>query len=113
MPPPRLVSQTPDFFALGGSKAVFSGQGFGCRCAKCDRQISAPFGYERRLIWCLYCGMEHGHVPMVEQPIGSLKWGFGVTREECAEDIRAIAAENLEAVQVRRARRYGHVWDLF
>jgi len=84
------VSSIPDFFALRGDGAVRLGQGFGCACAKCDKSISAPFGFERALVWCLYCGMECGHVPLVEIPMGA-KFTFGVTLDECREIDRCCA----------------------
>ena len=59
----RLVSSAPDFFAHAGDAPVRRGEGFGCHCARCGRTISAPFGYERKLVWCLYCGMDEGYVP--------------------------------------------------
>lgn len=54
----RLISSMPDFFAHNGKAAVNRGEAFGCSCARCARSVSAPFGYERGLIWCLYCGMD-------------------------------------------------------
>ena len=108
----KLVSSVPDFFAHRGAGGVIEGKGFGCSCAKCARDVSAPFGYERSLIWCLYCGMEEGHVPMVEQPFG-YRYSFGVTREECNEDKKALNDGNFEEVAFARAKREGRIVELF
>lgn len=107
-----LVSSVPDFFAISGLGAVREGVGFGCSCARCGREVSAPFGYERAHVWCLYCGMGAGHVPMVESPWPT-QWSFGQTREECLEDKAALDTGDFEAVAEARARRYGKVIDLF
>ena len=110
----RIAAEMPDFFGMRGDDAVQLGQGFGCRCARCDREISAPFGYERKLIWCLYCGMAAGHVPMIDQVWGH-RFPFGVTGDECREEHRWLRSapgtffEKCEA----RARREGRVLDLF
>lgn len=107
-----LASVVPDFFAHNGQAAVKRGEGFGCNCAKCGRDIAAPFGYERALIWCLYCGMDAGHVPAVDTPWGH-RWNFGVTREECVEDHVALKRGDFDRVCEARARRDGRVIDLF
>lgn len=113
----KLVSSHPEFFGFSGRSAVKRGEGIGCNCAKCGREISAPFGYETELVWCLYCGMEAGFVPVVEH-IYSHAHTFGVTREECIEDRKAIeqGSEAFERMSERRARRNGQIidfWRLF
>ena len=85
----KLVHSTPEFFAHRGVDAVDRGEGFGCSCAECGLEIAAPWTMRDKLIWCLYCGMEKGHVPMIEIPFGT-KYSFGLTLDEC----RAIAATN-------------------
>ncbi|MFN4168113.1 MAG: hypothetical protein ACK4HD_07395 [Pannonibacter phragmitetus] len=108
----KLVSSVPDFFAHQGRWPVREGLGFGCNCAKCGREVSAPFGYEGKLIWCLYCGMYAGHVPLVELPFGS-KTGFGLTRDECIEIAASLECGGYHEASERRARREGRVFDLF
>lgn len=108
----RLVHSMPDFFSFGGEFTIKNGVAFGCLCGKCERAIAAPFGYEGKLIWCLYCGMEEGFVPAVEQPFAH-EYLFGVTREECLEDQAALARGDFEQHCERRARRLGRVIDLF
>ncbi len=108
----KLASSVPEFFAFSGKDPVKRGEAFGCNCAKCNREISAPFEFQGQLIWCLYCGMEAGHVPIVEHP-HSHKWSFGVTREECVEDIKALAEGNFEEMAAERARRGGRLIDPF
>lgn len=111
----KIVASRPDFFGINGDLAVREGAGFGCSCARCGRDISAPFGYERRLIWCLYCGLEEGHVPGIESPFPH-RFTFGVTIEECIEDKQALnrgGIAALDAVQEARARRHGKILDLF
>lgn len=108
----KIVSSVPDFFAISGNAAVQLGEGFGCFCANCGRTISAPFGYEQKLVWCLYCGMEAGHVAAVESP-WPRRYGCGTTREECMEDRAALARGDFDQIAERRARREGCVIDLF
>lgn len=108
----RLAAEVPDFFAINGDLAVRLGQGFGCECANCGRKISAPHGYERKLVWCLYCGMKEGHVPMIE-PAWGFRWQFGVTREECVEDRASLERGSLYEDTEARARREGRVLDIF
>lgn len=108
----KLVSSVPDFFGFDGRSAASNGEGIGHTCAKCAREVTAPFRYENKLVWCLYCGMEAGFVPMVE-PTWGHKYSFGVTREECIEDRNALALghEAFEEMSERRARRNGQVLD--
>jgi hypothetical protein len=110
----RLISISPDFFAQSGRGAILERIGFGCCCGKCNRAISAPFGYEKKLVWCLYCGMEEGYVPMVETCWGH-RYTFGVTREECLEEFAWLerGAEYFHQQVEARTRRYGQVIDLF
>jgi len=108
----RLVSSAPDFFAHAGDAPVRRGEGFGCHCARCGRTISAPFGYERKLVWCLYCGMDEGYVPAVDSP-WCHRWTFGITREEALEDREWIAKGCFEEQAEARARRDGRIIDLF
>ncbi|HEU4683679.1 MAG TPA: hypothetical protein VFS39_04185, partial [Nitrospira sp.] len=91
---------------------VRRGEAIGCACGRCGREVSAPFGYERSLVWCLYCGIDAGHVPGIETPWGH-RWSFGVTREECAEDKEALERGGWDAMAEARARREGRVIDLF
>lgn len=109
----KLVSSLPDFYAHSGDAAVSRGEGFGCSCAKCGRNVTAPFGFERTVVWCLYCGIEEGRVPAVDSPWGLHKWTFGVTREEASEEHEWLAAGRFDEMAEERARRYGHVLDLF
>lgn len=111
----RLVSSAPDFFAHNGDKALRHGDGFGCQCARCGRSICAPYGFERKLIWCLYCGMEHGFVPLIES-YWPTRYDFGVTLEECRENRDALLRgghEELDRMAQERARRHGKLIDFF
>lgn len=108
----KLASSHPDFFAHSGRSAVKHGEAFGCNCAKCGRDVSAPFGFEGKMIWCLYCGMEFGLVPEIENPWGGI-YTFGVTRDECIEDFAALDRGDIDDVQERRARKAGRVLNLF
>lgn len=110
--PLRLVVSTPDFFAFAGDAEVRTRKSFGCACGRCGRKVSAPFGFERSLIWCIYCGMEAGYVPMVENPWGH-RWSCGVTREECVEDRAALSRGEFETMAEARARRQGRILELF
>lgn len=106
-----IVASMPDFFAHAGHGAVRRGEAFGCCCGRCGRAVSAPFGFEKALIWCLYCGMDAGHVPAIDSP-WSHRWSFGVTREECIEDRQALDRGEFDAMAEARARRQGRVIDL-
>jgi len=107
----RLVHSTPEFFAHAGDAPVRRGEGFGCICGNCEREISAPFGFERQLIWCLYCGMDKGYVVAIETPWGYHRYSFGITREEAAEERAWIAVghEHFEKMSERRAAQLGRV----
>lgn len=107
----KIVASMPDFFAHAGDGALRDKAGFGCFCARCGRAVSAPFGYEKALIWCLYCGIDAGHVPAIDTPWGH-RWTFGVTREECVDDRRALGRGQFDAMAEARARREGRVIDL-
>lgn len=107
----EIVASFPDFFAMGGREPVKRGVAFGCSCARCQRVVAAPFGFESRLIWCLYCGMECGFVPMVETEFWH-RYRFGITREECIEDRRALADGSYYQMAEARARREGRLLDL-
>lgn len=108
-----VASSSPEFFAIHGKGAVLEGVGFGCQCAKCDCEISAPFGYEAKLVWCLYCGMAEGYVVMVEIPCASHRWTFGVTREECHEDWAALRAGSFYEMCERRSHDLGYTISLY
>lgn len=107
----RIIASVPEFFGHAGDAAVRDRAGFGCYCANCRRAVSAPFGYEGTLIWCLYCGVEAGYVPAVDSPWGH-RFTFGVTREECIEDRLALDRGEHEATAEARARREGRVLDI-
>lgn len=111
----KLIHSAPEFFAHGGRSAAKRREGFGCFCAECGREVSAPFGYERRLVWCLYCGMEKGHVLAIDCPFGHHQYTFGITREEVVEEREwlKVGADHFERMAEQRARRLGHVIDLF
>ena len=49
---------------------------------------------------------------MVEQPFG-YRYSFGVTREECNEDKKALNDGNFEEVAFARAKREGRIVELF
>ena len=84
----------PAFFAHSGTTPVDCGEGYGCNCAVCDRKISAPHQYQGAVIWCLYCGMERGRVPMIEIPCASTRYTFGITADECATIRRKLGNPN-------------------
>lgn len=99
----------PEFFALSGAGAVDSGEGFGCECAVCGRSISAPHRFQGRVVWCLYCGLERGLVPLVEVP-GGLEFTSGVTREEAASI--GENATRLDEWAIERDRAHGRLIDI-
>lgn len=103
----------PQFFGITGRSSVKTGAAFGCDCAICGREISAPMNMQGATVWCLYCGMERGHVPMVEIPLG-IEFSFGITKAEC-EMITAWCknGDDLDAKLIERAETLGQVWDLF
>ncbi|MFG1270775.1 hypothetical protein V5F40_22755 [Xanthobacter sp. DSM 14520] len=101
----KLASSMPEFYAIAGRDAARRGDGFGCLCAKCGREIAAPFGFERQLIWCLYCGLEAGYLVEIERPIGCHRWTFGITRAEAVEERSALERGEFEDAIERRARR--------
>ena len=111
----RLVHSTPEFFAHAGDAPVKSGEGFGCVCGECNREISAPFGFERQLIWCLYCGMDKGYVVPIDSPWSHHKYSFGITRDEAVEESAwlALGPGSFEKMSERRARQLGHIIELF
>lgn len=106
-----LATSRPDFFAHGGRDAVARGEGFGCDCEVCGRQVSAPHEFQGGLIWCLYCGMSEGAVPLLEHPWGH-KYSFGITGVENAQDIIALEAGLHDEMAEDRARKNGQVYDL-
>lgn len=110
----RLVSSSPEFFAHDGLMPAERGEGFGCHCAKCEREISAPFEMQGELIWCLYCGMNYGFVPLIEKPFVG-KYTFGKTLEECREESEWLECgiEHFEKMAEERDRRLGRIIDLF
>lgn len=105
-----IVASFPDWFGILGREPVKRGEGFGCTCAKCGLEITAPWGFERRLLWCLYCGMDAGFVPEIISPYPH-QYCFGVTDDECREDTRALDRgwEAFEAMAEARARRRGQI----
>lgn len=108
----RLVHSAPEFFSFSGRAPVKRGEAFGCICARCEREISAPFGFDGMLVWCLYCGMDAGFVPMIEQPF-SHEYLFGITRQECLADHAALArGDDFDDHCLARARRLNRVVDL-
>ncbi|WP_353392428.1 hypothetical protein [Brucella sp. NBRC 14130] len=52
-------------------------------------------------------------MPAVDSPWGLHKWTFGVTREEASEEREWLAEGCFDEMAEERARRYGHVLDLF
>lgn len=102
----RAIPSQPAFFAHQGKAAVERGEGFGCQCAICQRDIAAPHSFQGRVIWCIYCGMERGRVCPVETPWG-YRWSFGISAGECAEDRAALEAGRFDEMAEARARRYG------
>ncbi|ULB10702.1 hypothetical protein ORIO_12390 [Cereibacter azotoformans] len=75
------MADRPAFFASTISRNFIGwGGAFGTTCACCGRKIAAPWASQCQLVWCLYCGMEHGHVAMVEREFGAFP--YGVTAEE-------------------------------
>lgn len=111
----RIVHSAPEFFAHQGDAPVKHGEAFGCRCARCAREVSAPFGFERQVIWCLYCGIDEGLVVAVDNPFSAHRWTFGVTREEAGEERQWIdrGADYFHRMTERRARELGRVLDIF
>lgn len=101
----RPVHSAPEFFAHSGDAPATRGEGFDCFCARCRREISAPFGFERQVIWCLYCGMDEGLVVAIDCPHPSHHWTFGVTRQEAAEELEWLkrGSDYFEKMAERRA----------
>ena len=60
------LNRSPAFFALLGDCCLRDGTGFGCYCARCNRAVSAPHEYQGRVVWCIYCALDAGHLPAVE-----------------------------------------------
>lgn len=100
----KLASSLPEFFATSGRDAVRRGEGFGCLCAKCGREIAAPFGFERQVIWCLYCGLEAGQLVEIDRPIAYHRWTFGITREEAIQERAALERGQFDETLEKRAR---------
>lgn len=100
----KLASSVPEFYAASGRDAVRRGEGFGCLCAKCRIEITAPFGFERRVIWCLYCGLEEGQLVEIDRPIACHRWTFGITREEAIQERAAFERGEFDEAMERRAR---------
>lgn len=96
----------PQFFAHSGRGSVLTGEGFGCNCEICAREISAPHRFQGAVVWCLYCGMERGLVPLIEVP-GGLEYLNGITREECKMVLANV--ERLDEWATQRSYDLGHV----
>lgn len=112
---PVNLNSNPVFFGIQGITAFEHGEGFVTECRICRRTCCAPHRFQRQVVWCLYCGMERGHVPMVEVPIGANEFSFGITKEEC-DMIHGWIADpcvDLDSMLMRKARRHGHVLDFF
>lgn len=73
---------TPVFFAHSGRSAYERGEGFICSCVFCNREITAPWEFQKTVVSCLYCGFERGLVPEIEVQ-GGLEYTFGITATEC------------------------------
>ena len=105
-----MFPNAPAFYSINRFTPIAEGY-FGCECACCGRQIQAPHRFQRQVIWCLYCGMERGRVPMVEVRFGFV-YDLGITADE-AQQIEAECARpggDVDAWCVRRAKALGQVW---
>ena len=94
----------PQFFANNSLGSIMAGGGFGCSCKICGRKIAAPHKFQGAVVWCLYCGMERGFVPLVEIP-GGLEYSNGITREEC--DMVSANVARLDEWAMDRAHDLG------
>lgn len=109
----KLVASMPEFYAYLGRAPVRRGEGFGCFCSKCGRDVAAPFGFEGREIWCLYCGIEADHIVLIETPYCHHRFTFGITRDEAIEEREAEARGEFYVATEARARRLERLIDLF
>lgn len=112
---PTLAVENPAFFGIRGTDAAARGEGFGTCCGKCGREISAPHRVRGRLVWCLYCGMAEGHVPMIELP-WPMEFTFGITWDECrAIDtaLRTGGAADADAWCYARALERRQIIEMF
>ena len=64
-------------------------------CCACGGEVAGPEA--AALVMCLYCGMEHGVVPMAEpgslEAVGALPACFEVRRVELLDLVREIAGD--------------------
>lgn len=112
----KLVASVPDFFAHSGDAAVIDGEGFGCTCGRCGMGISAPFGFEGKLIWCLYCGIDAGMVAAIDSPWPAHRYSFGVTLAESREELAVLdrgGGDAFDKLMERRARKLGRVLTMW
>lgn len=104
-----MIDQGPAFFAHSTGPALELGKTFGCSCKICERKIAAPHEFQGQEIWCLYCGMEHGLVPMVEVPCG-LQYSYGITGKECLAIERVIErGKDLDSHFQKMAEQNGQI----
>lgn len=106
----RLAVSSPDFFGHNRDGSVENGQAYGCTCRHCGRETQAPITMQGAQVWCLYCGMKEGFVPMVEIQMG-LEFTFGQTLDECRMVRKWCDDPNtdLDKMLYERAERLGHV----
>ncbi len=99
------LKSAPAFFAFSGRAAFEAGEGYVTNCVICQREVTAPLSMQGATIWCLYCGMERGHVPMIE--IWGCEFTFGITAAECSEIRRFPKHRNIDDLFYKWARRNG------
>lgn len=42
----------------------------GARCCWCDREVAVPAEAKGKYVACIYCGLDRGHVPAIDEPFG-------------------------------------------
>ena len=80
----RLVSSNPAFYGMNFDTSS-PGECANVSCAKCGRDTCAPYELSDELIWCMYCGIDHGDLWEDHEP-GEAKhqYSFGITFTERA-----------------------------
>ena len=106
---PALTSlnRAPVFFAHAGRSAYDAGEGYLTACAICRREVTAPWSMQRACIWCLYCGMERGHVPLIE--VLGCEFSCGITADECGEIRRWPKDRDIDDLFMCWMRKHGHI----
>lgn len=107
-----LAVSHPAWFGIATLQDADKHEAQACTCAKCGREnVPTPNEFVHEIVWCLYCGMEHGYVPMVEMQGTHHKRTYGMTLEEVRADTKALDEGRFDEHCDAMARKYNRVFD--